>query len=132
MLTLDKKLYDQIIDLCQQVYPNESCGIVAGSNGKATRVIGMANASGDPLHCYLMEPKEQLQVMKQIRNDGLEMLAIYHSHAYSDAYPSARDVELAYYPDAIYIIVSFKDKHNSVLRAFRIINGKISEEALQK
>jgi proteasome lid subunit RPN8/RPN11 len=58
------------------------------------------------------------------------MVGIYHSHTESEAYPSGRDLELAFYPDAYYIIISLKDKKNPSIRAFRIVEGKISEEEI--
>lgn len=121
---------NQIIEHCRSCYPKEACGILAGKNGKAEKVYCMANVSEDPMHCYFMDPKEQLSVFKEMRNNGQELLGIYHSHAYVDAYPSKRDIELAYYPEASYIIVSFKDTDNPSVRSFKIMDGKIEEEKI--
>jgi proteasome lid subunit RPN8/RPN11 len=74
-----------------------------------------------------MEPKEQFHVMKQMRDDGTKMLAIYHSHPDFSAYPSAKDVYLSFYSDSAYVIVSLKDKVNPDIRAFEIVEGKVSE-----
>ena len=45
---------------------------------------------------YRMEPAEQLRVFNAIEKDGLDLVAIYHSHTRSPAYPSSTDVQLAY------------------------------------
>jgi proteasome lid subunit RPN8/RPN11 len=75
-----------------------------------------------------MNPKEQLKVMKEIRNLGLQIVGIYHSHPGTEAYPSMRDVEFAYYPGVSYIIVSLKDRDNPGIRSFNIEEGKVTEE----
>jgi len=78
-----------------------------------------------------MDPKEQLKVMKEIRNLEMKMVGICHSHLETEAYPSARDVELAFYPEVSYVIISIKDRDNPSIRSFRIIEGKISEEKVK-
>ena len=56
------------------------------------------------------------------------MVGIYHSHSQTEAYPSAHDVELAYYPEVFYVIVSIKDRDNPSIRSFKIVEGKVNEE----
>lgn len=130
MLHIKKEQIDQIIGHCRSFYPKEACGILAGKSGVAEKVYFMANVSDDSMHCYFMDPKEQLKVFKETRNEGLELVGIYHSHAYADAYPSHRDIELAYYEDASYVIISFKNIDNPVVRAFKIREGNIAEEPI--
>lgn len=119
-----------IIEHCRNAYPKEACGILAGRDGKVEKVYPMTNVSGDPVHCYFMDTKEQFKVFKDMRNQGLELYGIYHSHAYTDPYPSVKDIELAYYEDASYVIVSFKDYNNPVVRSFKIKEGRIEEEEI--
>lgn len=130
MLHIKKEHIDQIIEHCKGAYPKEACGILVGKGDRVEEVYFMTNISDDPMHCYFMDPKEQLKVFKEIRNSGQELVCIYHSHAYTDAYPSKRDIELAYYPDAYYVIISFKDPTNPDIRAFKIKEGGIEEEFL--
>jgi proteasome lid subunit RPN8/RPN11 len=59
------------------------------------------------------------------------VLAIYHSHTHTEAYPSATDVRLAAWPDAYYVLVSLEAKENPVVRAFRIVDETITEEELR-
>lgn len=127
MLTLEKELFNQAISQCLREFPDEACGIFAGKGGKVIKVFESANVDKSP-SSYLMEPKEQLKIMKEIRNSGLEMVGIYHSHVASEAYPSSHDIELAFYPEASYVIISLKDKRNPRIRSFRIVDGRITEE----
>jgi proteasome lid subunit RPN8/RPN11 len=69
---------------------------------------------------YVMEPREQLRIMDEIDDAGWELLAIYHSHTRSAAYPSRTDVELAFYPQTSYLIVSLADRDRPEIRAYRI------------
>jgi proteasome lid subunit RPN8/RPN11 len=78
-----------------------------------------------------MDPQEQLEVMSEIEDLKLEMAGIYHSHPKTAAYPSARDVELAYYPEVSCVIVSLKNKDKPNIRSFKIGGGRITEEVMK-
>jgi proteasome lid subunit RPN8/RPN11 len=76
--------------------------------------------------------------MLEIERQGWELLGIYHSHPHTQAYPSPTDVALAFYPDALYFIVSLADPDQPAVRAFRIVKdeldartGEISEEPIE-
>lgn len=131
MLYLNKKQKDELIVHSKEEAPNEACGILAGKDGRIERVYRMKNQDKSP-ETFFMDPKEQLKVMKEIRNSGLEMVGIYHSHLETKAYPSAHDVELAYYPEASYLIVSVEDRDNPKIRSFKIVEGKIEEEEISE
>lgn len=130
MITLKKELFDKIVSQCTRELPNEACGILAGKDGRVEKVYEMTNADKSP-QTFIMDPKEQLKAAKEIRNSGLGMIGIYHSHVASQAYPSSHDVELAFYPEASYVIVTLKDRNNPQARAFKIVDGKITEERLE-
>lgn len=127
---LPSNIAQQIIEQARSEHPNEACGLLAGSNGEATRLFRMANAERSPV-IYRMEPAEQLRVFNEIDDAGLDLIGIYHSHTRSPAYPSSTDVSLAYYPDAVYLIVSLADMDRPDLRGFRIQDGKVTEIELQ-
>jgi proteasome lid subunit RPN8/RPN11 len=115
--------------------PNECCGMIAGAAGVAHRVIRAGNAQGGPF-MYVMEPREQMRIMDEIDDSGDELLAIYHSHTRSAAYPSRTDVELAFFPDTLYLIVSVADRAAPVIRAFRLSRAappgeQIAEETVE-
>ena len=129
MLTLKKGLFEEILKQCKAESPNEACGILAGKAKRVTKVYPMTNTDKSP-QSFFMDPKEQFRVMKEFRNLGLEMVGIYHSHPETGAYPSAHDVELAFYPEVSFVIVSIKDKDNPSIRSFRIVESKIKEEVL--
>ncbi len=132
-LAIPQSLVEQILAHCQQHYPKEACGIVAGlrtAPEPAVRVYPMRNVEDSPIG-YSMDPKEQLGVEKQMRSAAQSMRAIYHSHTASDAYPSSVDVGLAISPDISYVLVSLKDRQRPVLKSYRIEGRTITEEPVQ-
>lgn len=104
---------------------------MGGRGNKGEIVYALENVSDSPRLCYFIDPREQLRVFKDLRGRGLAPLAIYHSHTGSPAYPSSRDIELAFYPESFYVIVSLQDKDQPQLRAFRIVEGKIEESEIK-
>ncbi|HLD41225.1 MAG TPA: M67 family metallopeptidase [Candidatus Omnitrophota bacterium] len=127
---IKRDIYEELIRQCLKDPAREVCGILAGRDKIIEKIFPLANISDSPKLCYHIDPKEQLAVFKQLRNQGLELSAIYHSHVDSPAYPSAKDIELAFYPESSYIIVSLFDPESPVARSFRIVEGKIEEEEL--
>ncbi len=110
-------------------YPNECCGLLAGRGPRVEYLFRGRNADQSP-YTYRLDPQEQLRFFKDIDARGLELVGIYHSHTQSPAYPSRTDVAKAFYPDAVYVIVSLADSQAPVVRAFRIRDGLIAEEEL--
>ena len=118
-MKLAPALADELVAHAVADLPNECCGMIAGSAGAATRVIRASNSQGSPF-MYVMDPREQMQIMDDSDDSGDDLLAIYHSHTRSAAYPSRTDVELAFFPDTLYLIVSIADRESPVIRAFRL------------
>ena len=104
-----------------------AAGILAGKDGEIMNLYRMINIEASPYR-YRMNPKELLEVYNQIDDRGWEIVAIYHSHTHSEAYPSATDVRLATWPESRYILVSLLDKENPPIRAFYIEDGTVTEE----
>ena len=102
--------------------------MVGGADGEASVVIPVVNSAASPLR-FEMDPQGQYNALKAIEDDGKEMLAIYHSHTASPAYPSQTDINLATYPDAVYLIVSLAEDEQP-LRGFRIDDGQVTEVEL--
>jgi proteasome lid subunit RPN8/RPN11 len=66
----------------------------------------------------------------EIEAAGLELGAIYHSHTRTEPYPSQTDINLAFYPDAVYVIVGLAAREPDV-RAFSIRDGQVTESELE-
>lgn len=129
MFKIKKNTFDEMVAHIKLGYPDEACGIIAGKNGVGVRFLTMTNTHQSPTS-YCMDPKEQLKTDKALRAEGLEMVAIVHSHVATRAYPSKRDIEQATYPDASYVIISLSDMDNPDVRSYKIQDGNIQEEEL--
>jgi proteasome lid subunit RPN8/RPN11 len=129
MLTIQKVDLDLIFQHCDREYPNEACGVLAGNAGKVNKVFSLASDMPSP-QFYRIDSKEHFRVLREMREQGLELVGIYHSHPSVGAYPSGQDVELAFYTEAVYMIVSLLDRKNPVVRGYRIVTGDITEVLL--
>jgi proteasome lid subunit RPN8/RPN11 len=130
-LRLPRELADQLVAHAIEDLPNECCGMIAGVDGTARRVLRAANTESSPF-MYVMEPREQLRLMEEIEDAGEELLAVYHSHTRSAAYPSRTDVELAFFPQTLYLIVSLADRGSPDIRAFLIRRDAPDGEAVEE
>ena len=130
MISLPKNIYGEIIAHAKAGYPNEACGLLGGARGDVKEFRPMKNTDHSAVS-YFMDPKEQLEIFKKWRQQSLEMRGIFHSHVSSEAYPSQKDVRLAFYPDVSYLIASLSDLEKPVLRSFRIEDEKVTEEEVK-
>lgn len=128
-LELTRAQVDEMIAHAQAEHPNECCGLLAGRAGRVEVLFRGRNVDRSP-YTYRLDPQEQLRLFKDIDARGLELVGIYHSHIQSPAYPSRTDVARALYPDVAYVIVSLQDDRTPEVRAFRIRDGLVVEEAL--
>ena len=120
-----------MIEHAKKGYPNESCGILAGdSENRFSHFFPMRNMDESSIS-YFMDPKEQLRIFKEMREKKIQMTGIFHSHVASEAYPSQKDVRLAFYPEVSYLIVSLSDQDKPVLRSFRIVEEQVKEEEIR-
>jgi len=126
---ISQALLDEIVEHARAEAPNECCGMIATQDGVAVAVHRARNAAASPLR-YEMDGMEQYKIQTEIEDGGYELGAIYHSHTRSDPEPSQTDINLAFYPDALYVIVGVKGEEPDV-RAWRIVDGAVSETALE-
>jgi [CysO sulfur-carrier protein]-S-L-cysteine hydrolase len=130
-MKIPQALIDEMVAHAREDLPNECCGMVGGRDGEAETVIRVANSAASPLR-YEMDPQEQYDALKAIEDAGGELLAIYHSHTKSAAYPSQTDVNQAVaWPEQVYLIVSLADPEAAdvkgyLLRDLTIADAEIS------
>jgi len=128
-MKLSKALYDEMVEHARAEAPNECCGMVATSNGEAVKVYPAVNAAASPLR-YEIDGAEQYRIQMDIDDAGHDLGAIYHSHTRSKPYPSQTDINLAFYPEALYVIVGLAGEEPEV-RAFQIRDGRVTEAELE-
>ena len=128
MLELPREMVDQVIAHARRDHPDEACGVIAGRDGAATRVVEMENAERSPTF-YRFDAKEQLRVWREMDDADEVPFVVYHSHTATEAHPSRTDISLASEPDAHYLLVSTRSQESEV-RSFRIEGGAVTEEEI--
>lgn len=125
-LHLPQAMYDEIVAHARAEAPRECCGLIGGPAGELRELYRLTNkAPGNDF--YEMDDAELYRRYRDLDDRGWEIQVIYHSHPVSPAYPSKTDVALAAWPDAYYLICSLQQPATPVLRAFRIVDGTITE-----
>ncbi|HEX6256597.1 MAG TPA: M67 family metallopeptidase [Euzebyales bacterium] len=123
---LDRRTHDAIIEHARSDFPYEVCGLLAGHDGRLTAHYRIPNAARS-MTFYNMDPTAMLAAMNEMDDHDWDLVGIYHSHTHTEAYPSSTDVDLAFYADAAYLIVSLQDAEHPEIRAFSIVDGQVRE-----
>lgn len=129
-LTIPRAIHNDLIAHAREGFPLEVCGILGGRDGVVERVFRMTNIDASNEH-FTMEPREQFAVVKELRAQGLEMLAVYHSHPESPARPSEEDIRLALTPGISHVIVSLLVTAQPVVKSFKIAAGVVTPETIE-
>ena len=127
MLYLNKADYEKILSHCVDGLPNEACGLIGGVKEEGKKYIKkvylLTNIDASNEH-FSMDPKEQLEAVKDMRANGYVLLGNFHSHPESPSRPSEEDKRLAYDSKVNYLILSLMEQDNPVLKAFNIDEEK--------
>ena len=130
-----------IIDRARAEYPNEMCGLIVGdapaaAGGRALRFEPTRNKAASPYR-YEIDPDDLLRLTIATDDADEVFWGIVHSHTHTPAVPSPTDVGLAFYPDALYLLVSLSATERDPVtgapsvRAWRIVAGAVHEVTLR-
>jgi proteasome lid subunit RPN8/RPN11 len=122
-------------------YPNEACGLIVGDRaaaegGHAIRFEATRNKAASPFR-YEIHPDDLLRLTIETDDADEVFWGIVHSHTHTPAVPSPTDVGLAFYPDALYLLVSLSEVEadpaggGPSIRAWRILDGAVAEVSLR-
>jgi [CysO sulfur-carrier protein]-S-L-cysteine hydrolase len=128
-IRIPRQILDALLNDARTHAPNESCGLLSGRNSTITNFHPTKNASPTPKANYEIGPSDLFRIMREIRKNNLELLAIYQSHPTTENTPSPADIARAYYPEAAYIIVS--PQSQAPARAFQIREGQVTELSIE-
>jgi len=128
-MRIARGLYERIIDHAREEAPDECCGMIAGRDGDVVEVYRATNIEHSHLR-FMIDPKEQLQIDREIEQAGLELTAIYHSHTRTAPKPSETDMIYAkLWPGVLWVIVGLADAEPEV-RLWQIDDGQVTEAEL--
>ena len=109
--------------------PTRRAGSSPAADGRVERFFPAEPDEPSPYY-YRIESRDQIRIMNEIDDAGLDLIGIYHSHVSSPAYPSRTDAEQAFWPDAVYVIVSLAGG-DADMKGYRIADMVPTEEPLE-
>jgi proteasome lid subunit RPN8/RPN11 len=136
-VSLPASIVQRLIDHARSEYPNEACGLIVGdgpaaTGGRPRRWEPCRNAAASPFR-YEIHPDDLLRLTIATEDAGETFWGIVHSHTHTPARPSPTDLGLAFYPDALYVLVSLATDEadptsgTPSVRAWRIVDGMSHE-----
>ena len=127
-LRLSRSNFERLTAEARARAPHEACGLIAGTDEDGAisirEVFMLTNTDHNSEH-FTIDPREQLQAVKRMRELGLRPLGNWHSHPATPARPSQEDIRLAYDRQAIYCILSLAASEPD-LRAYHIEDGTVT------
>ncbi|HKX28460.1 MAG TPA: M67 family metallopeptidase [Blastocatellia bacterium] len=124
-LKMPRQIFNDMIDQACREQPWECCGLLGGRDLVVHHRYPLENRSPQPETRYFAAPDDIFEATRQMRAVSEELIAIYHSHPQGPAYPSPSDIELAYYPQAFYLIIVVEPRIE--MRAFTIQESAVTE-----
>ena len=142
MLTLAPSAFASLRQHGEEIYPEESCGILLGifnsdrpaaTSNVATHAIPCINARLDsPRNRYSIDAKELIGIQRSARAEGLEIVGFYHSHPDHPATWSTTDLEEAHWLGFSYVITSIMQKRATETRSFRLAGSSEEKKQFQE
>ena len=119
-IKIPRKITNQLLHQAQLSPDQEICGLLGSRDNVPTSCYFIDNIADDPAQRFLLEPKQQIAALSTMRERNQQLFAIFHSHPTAPAIPSATDIAMAAYPEALYLIISLNTKGVLELRGFRM------------
>jgi len=129
-IQLTRKLTQQLLHLAQLSPETEICGLVAAKNDIPDNCYPIDNIAEHPQTRFLLDSRQQIDAIARMQENGEDLFAIYHSHPTAPAVPSVCDIEMANYPETLYLIISLNTKGVLEMRGFNIKNNNVQEVPL--
>lgn len=133
IIRMEYHLYDEMVKWAKEHLPEEACGLIAGTEDETGREIKKVYFLENMDHAedhFTLNPKDQMNAIKDMRENGYKPLGNWHSHPSSPSRPSVEDVSLAYDSKASYMILSLM-ADSPVVNSFHIEGGEWTKEDLR-
>jgi len=122
VIQLPKILLNQIKSEAVNCYPAECCGLLIGNKcddlHNITRIAPspnlMKNQGND---CFEIDPQDRINIEQELRGSPNKVIGHFHSHPNQSNLPSKTDLNMAFEPELIWLIIS-------------VINGKFQDFAI--
>lgn len=125
-ILLPQALADEIIRHAKDEAPNECCGVLLGKGDAVSEVRRARNVKASPVE-YELDPKEHVDILRGADEGGLDVVGFYHSHTFSEAYPSITDISKMSDWGYFYLIASLADATAPMVRAFWFLGHHLAD-----
>lgn len=116
----------QIVAIAERTYPEECCGLLVGhdaADGRivVARIVESRNIRSDRARDrFEIDPQVRITVERELRTSAERVVGHYHSHPDHPARPSQTDLDMAFEPSLIWLIVGVADGCVGEINAFRL------------
>jgi proteasome lid subunit RPN8/RPN11 len=124
--SIGRPAVEAIVWHARGAFPIEACGLILFDGVHPVFVCPLTNQDASERR-FTIDPSEHHGVWRFAEANGWVVGGIFHSHPRSEAYPSGADVSGGSDPDWVHIIVGPVAGNRTTLRAFRIVEGAVSE-----
>ena len=164
-LTIPQHILDDIVTHARELAPHECCGLLAGTDKTVTTIYRIKNIvalegaqnlssfdAAKAAHLERLSPAERAEIAfvmdmqdfsaakKDMRNKGLDLQVVYHSHPHDPARPSVTDIKIATdyeeiwpkinLPTPAYLLVSLMQAKPDI-KTYWIKNGSVSPASIR-
>lgn len=132
-LAVPDTLRAELLAHARESAPIECCGLLAGhvadGVGVASARYPIENAARSSIE-YATDPRGMFGAFRSMRERGIELLAIYHSHPASEPVPSRRDIEHNTYGESVVHLIVSLAKPEPEVRAWWLAENGYREAEL--
>ncbi len=115
---IPRPLANRLLTLAQSQPEAEICGLISSNDDGDLHIYPVENIATDKGCVFEMEPQQQIDAFRKMREQNQQLFAIFHSHPHADAIPSSKDLEDAAYAEALNLIISLNTKGVLDMRGF--------------
>lgn len=130
-MRVPRPIYDAMVTHARFCYPEEACGLIAGDDAGGLEMAYCLTNAERSSTSYTIDPEEHFRALRHAERQGWDLVATFHSHPRSPAYPSATDRSLAAEPEWVYLIVSLANPEEPVVRGYRLCDEGVAEVQIE-
>jgi proteasome lid subunit RPN8/RPN11 len=120
-LHLPCRLYEEMMNHARREWPNECCGMIGGRRpmpastttpervATAVKLYPLVNEAASPVEFRVSQHPSLFAAVRDMRQNDLDVVAVYHSHPTSDPVPSKKDCEQWYYDGSMCLIIGLAE-----------------------
>ncbi len=141
MLTIGRKEYEALRMHGEETYPHECCGVLLGRMDGDQRIVTSIARCGNtrddsPHNRYHIDPRELVEIQRESRKRGEDIIGFYHSHPDHPARWSQTDLAEAHWYGCSYAITSVEKGKAETTSSFELSGNdendkKFSEEKIE-